>query len=149
MLQGCLKNRIQLRAVIDKIDIQSQHWNFTCFKTNPNALHEEYCNFSDCNFLEKLLFRNAPKFVKNLFHFSDNSDSINMVLLRQQQLRLAIIKAIKLFFANQNVLRHILKQSAIHLEEDKKDVNLLQRFVYIYYQVVYLHFYQLFVYFFT
>ena len=72
-----------------------------------------------------------------------------MALLRQQQLRLAIIKAIKLFFANQNVLRHILKQSAIHLEEDKKDVNLLQRFVYIYYQVVYLHFYQLLVYFFT
>ena len=68
-----------------------------------------------------------------------------MALLRQQQLRLAIIKAIKLFFANQNVLRHILKQSAIHLEEDKKDVNLLQRFVYIYYQVVYLQIYQLFV----
>ena len=58
---------------------------------------------------------------------SDNSDSINMALLRQQQLRLAIIKAVKLFFANQNVLRHILKQSAIHLEEDKKDVNLLQK----------------------
>ena len=69
-----------------------------------------------------------------------------MALLRQQQLRLAIIKAIKLFFANQNVLRHILKQSAIHLEEEKKDVNLLQRFVYIYYEVVSLQFYQLFVY---
>ena len=67
-----------------------------------------------------------------------------MALLRQQQLRLAIVKAIKLFFANQNVLRHILKQSAIHLEEDKKDVNLLQRFVYIFKSVVCLHFYQLF-----
>ena len=64
-----------------------------------------------------------------------------MALLRQQQLRLAIIKAIKLFFANQNVLRHILKQSAIHLEEDKKDVNLLQRFVYIFYHQLFVYIY--------
>ena len=41
LLQGCLKNRIQLRAVIVKIDIQSLHRDFMCFKTNPNALYDE------------------------------------------------------------------------------------------------------------
>jgi hypothetical protein len=41
---------------------------------------------------------------------SDNSDSINMALLRQQQQRLAIIKAARIFFRDQNILRHILKQ---------------------------------------
>ena len=70
---------------------------------------------------------------------SDNSESINMALLRQQQLRLSIVKAIKVFFDNQNVLRHILKQPVFYgaagITEDtssgsdhgKKDANLLQK----------------------
>ena len=41
---------------------------------------------------------------------SDNSDSVNMALLRQQQQRLAIIKAVKVFFEHQNTLRQILRQ---------------------------------------
>lgn len=63
---------------------------------------------------------------------TDNAESINMALLRQQQQRLTIIKAIKVFFSNQNVLRHILKQSvsngALEAAEDKiREANLLQR----------------------
>ena len=47
---------------------------------------------------------------------SDNSDSVNMALLRQQQQRLAIIKAVKVFFEHQNTLRTILRQpvSSLH-----------------------------------
>ena len=45
----------------------------------------------------------------------DNADCINMALLRQQQLRLSIIKAIQVFFNNQNVLRHILKQQIVSI----------------------------------
>ena len=41
---------------------------------------------------------------------SDNADTINMALLRQQQQRLAVVKAVKIFFGNQNFLRTILKQ---------------------------------------
>ena len=33
-----------------------------------------------------------------------------MALLRQQQQRLAVVKAVKVFFGNQNFLRTILKQ---------------------------------------
>ena len=68
---------------------------------------------------------------------TDNSESINMALLRQQQLRLSIVKAIKVFFANQNVLRHILKQPVFYgaagiteessASDGKKDANLLQK----------------------
>ena len=63
-----------------------------------------------------------------------------MALLRQQQLRLSIVKAVKLFFTNQNVLRHILKQpvsyggtgssiddSTSESSSSKKEVNLLQK----------------------
>ena len=42
---------------------------------------------------------------------SDNSDSINLALLRQQQLRLAVVKAVKVFFGHQNILRQILRQT--------------------------------------
>ena len=42
---------------------------------------------------------------------ADSSDTINMALLRQQQQRFAVMKAIKVFFADQNSLRHILAQS--------------------------------------
>ena len=42
---------------------------------------------------------------------SDNSDSINLALLRQQQLRLAVVKAVKMFFGHQNTLRLILRQT--------------------------------------
>lgn len=41
---------------------------------------------------------------------ADHSDSINMALLRQQQQRLSVIKAVKVFFTHQNTLRQILKQ---------------------------------------
>ena len=41
---------------------------------------------------------------------SNNAETINMALLRQQQLRLAVVKAVKVFFSNQNFLRIILKQ---------------------------------------
>ena len=42
---------------------------------------------------------------------AESPDTINMALLRQQQQRLAVMKAVKVFFANQNALRHILSQS--------------------------------------
>jgi hypothetical protein len=44
---------------------------------------------------------------------SDNADTINMALLRQQQQRLAVVKAVKIFFGNQNFLRTILKQQVL------------------------------------
>jgi hypothetical protein len=44
---------------------------------------------------------------------SDNADTINMALLRQQQQRLAVVKAVKIFFGNQNFLRTILKQQVV------------------------------------
>lgn len=40
----------------------------------------------------------------------DNPDTINIALLRQQQLRLALLKAVKVFFDNQNILRYIVCQ---------------------------------------
>ena len=66
---------------------------------------------------------------------ADNSDSINMALLRQQQQRLALIKAIGVFCGHQSVLRHILKQSVPmnsssieDLESDsKRDILLIQK----------------------
>jgi len=45
---------------------------------------------------------------------SDNADTINMALLRQQQQRLSVIKAIKVFFSNQNFLRTILIQPVLN-----------------------------------
>ena len=59
-----------------------------------------------------------------------------MALLRQQQLRLSIVKAVKQFFTNQNVLRHILKQSVTYgaatldesaTSDSKKEISLLQK----------------------
>ena len=41
---------------------------------------------------------------------ADNADSINLALLRQQQQRLAVLKATKVFFGHQNTLREILRQ---------------------------------------
>ena len=41
----------------------------------------------------------------------DNSDSINAALLRQQQLRLAVVRAVRVFFGHQNTLRRILRQT--------------------------------------
>ncbi len=72
----------------------------------------------------------------------NSSDCINMALLRQQQLRLSIIKAVQVFFTNQNVLRHILKQPLTFVNSNletsesseamassglKKEASLLQR----------------------
>ena len=45
---------------------------------------------------------------------SDNPDSINTALLRQQQQRLAGLKAIKVLFSHQNSLRHVLKQIVVY-----------------------------------
>jgi E3 ubiquitin-protein ligase HERC2 len=45
---------------------------------------------------------------------TDNTDSINTALLRQQQQRLAVIKAVKVLFPNQNSLRHVLKQVVVY-----------------------------------
>ncbi|XP_040568701.2 LOW QUALITY PROTEIN: E3 ubiquitin-protein ligase HERC2-like [Lepeophtheirus salmonis] len=45
---------------------------------------------------------------------SDKADAINIALLRQQQQRLAVLKAIRIFFPHQNTLRHILKQPVIY-----------------------------------
>ena len=71
---------------------------------------------------------------------TENSDCINVALLRQQQQRLAILKAIKVLFTHQNSLRHVLKQivlygsSSVESFEDtdvddinKKEVMLIQR----------------------
>ena len=71
---------------------------------------------------------------------TDNSDSINSALLRQQQQRLAILKAIKVLFSHQNSLRHVLKQIVVYgassvesidetesEEMKKKEVMLIQR----------------------
>jgi hypothetical protein len=49
---------------------------------------------------------------------SDNADTINMALLRQQQLRLAVVKTVKAFFSNQNFLRIILKQQVMRLKNE-------------------------------
>ncbi len=46
---------------------------------------------------------------------SDNSDCVNMALLRQQQQRLAVVKAVKVLFGNQNRLRQILSQPVCFL----------------------------------
>ena len=46
---------------------------------------------------------------------SDNPDTINTALLRQQQQRLAALKATKVLFSHQNSLRHVLKQVIIYL----------------------------------
>ena len=45
---------------------------------------------------------------------TDNSDNINTALLRQQQQRLAGLKATKVLFSHQNSLRHVLKQVVVH-----------------------------------
>ena len=72
---------------------------------------------------------------------SDNPDSINTALLRQQQQRLAGLKAIKVLFSHQNSLRHVLKQVVVYgttsvesIDESddndstkKKEIMLIQR----------------------
>ena len=45
---------------------------------------------------------------------ADNPESINTALLRQQQQRLAGMKAIKVLFSHQNTLRHVLKQVVVY-----------------------------------
>ncbi len=47
-----------------------------------------------------------------------------MALLRQQQQRLAVVKAVKIFFGNQNFLRTILKQQV----GDEKPYTVYQTF---------------------
>ena len=45
---------------------------------------------------------------------SDNPESINTALLRQQQQRLSGLKAVKILFSHQNSLRHVLKQVVVY-----------------------------------
>ena len=45
---------------------------------------------------------------------TDTADSVNAALLRQQQQRLAILRAIRVLFSHQNSLRHVLKQIVVY-----------------------------------
>ena len=54
---------------------------------------------------------------------TDNCDSINAALLRQQQQRLAILKAIKVLFSHQNSLRHVLKQIVVYGSSSVESIN--------------------------
>jgi hypothetical protein len=41
---------------------------------------------------------------------NETAESVNAALLRQQQQRLAILRAVRVLFTHQNSLRHVLKQ---------------------------------------
>ena len=58
-----------------------------------------------------------------------------MALLRQQQQRLAVVKAVKVFFGNQNFLRTILKQQVSFTFKARVPLSLSLQHV----QVVYLN----------
>ena len=58
-----------------------------------------------------------------------------MALLRQQQQRLAVVKAVKVFFGNQNFLRTILKQQVSFTFKARVPLSLFLKHV----QVVYLN----------
>jgi E3 ubiquitin-protein ligase HERC2 len=45
---------------------------------------------------------------------TDTAESVNAALLRQQQQRLAILRAIRVLFSHQNSLRHVLKQIVVY-----------------------------------
>ncbi len=54
---------------------------------------------------------------------AENSDNISMALLRQQQQRLAVIKAIKVFFSHHNTLRQILRQKVTLSANSMETIN--------------------------
>ena len=64
---------------------------------------------------------------------SDNPESINTALLRQQQQRLSGLKAVKILFSHQNSLRHVLKQvvvygsNSVESIEDSDDADLIKK----------------------
>jgi len=109
------------------------HFSMDKFSVNEETLHI----WTSLFYLASQDFRIEKDKWKML---TDNSDSINTALLRQQQQRLAILKAIKVLFTHQNSLRHVLKQivvygsSSLESFEDpdaedlkKKEVMLIQR----------------------
>ena len=109
------------------------HFSLDKFSVNDDSLHI----WTSLFYLASQDFRIEKDKWKVL---TDHADSINAALLRQQQQRLAILKAIKVLFSHQNSLRHVLKQivvygsSSVESFEDtdvdglkKKEVMLIQR----------------------
>ncbi len=45
---------------------------------------------------------------------NETAESVNAALLRQQQQRLAILRAVRVLFSHQNSLRHVLKQIVVY-----------------------------------
>jgi hypothetical protein len=45
---------------------------------------------------------------------NETAESVNAALLRQQQQRLAILRAVRVLFTHQNSLRHVLKQIVVY-----------------------------------
>ena len=114
---------------------QDDHFQLEKFSINEDSLHI----WSSLFYLAAQDFKIDKDKWKML---TDNSDNINTALLRQQQQRLAGLKAIKVLFSHQNSLRHVLKQVVVYgttsvesiddteTEESggrKKEVMLIQR----------------------
>ena len=124
--------RLPLAVVTPKLD---DHFQLEKFSINEDSLHI----WSSLFYLASQDFKIDKDKWKML---TDNSDNINTALLRQQQQRLAGLKATKVLFSHQNSLRHVLKQVVVYgttsvesiddteAEETggrKKEVMLIQR----------------------
>ena len=96
--------RMPLAGVVSRTD---DHFQLEKFSINEDSLHI----WSSLFYLAAQDFKIDKDKWKML---TDNSDSINTALLRQQQQRLAGLKAIKVLFSHQNSLRHVLKQVVVY-----------------------------------
>ena len=96
--------RMPLGGVVSRTD---DHFQLEEFSINEDSLHI----WSSLFYLAAQDFKIDKDKWKML---TDNSDSINTALLRQQQQRLAGLKAIKVLFSHQNSLRHVLKQVVVY-----------------------------------
>merc|ERR1719309_780700 len=96
--------KISLSVVSPRTD---DHFQLDKFSINDDSLHI----WTSLFYLAAQDFKIDKDKWKML---TDNSDSINTALLRQQQQRLAGLKATKVLFSHQNSLRHVLKQIVVH-----------------------------------
>ena len=112
--------KVPLTSIINSLTIEQRPFQLEVFSHHEDAVRVATSLFS--------LLSQDFRIDKDKWKIVNDNDCINMALLRQQQLRLSIVKAVKVFFSNQNVLRHILKQPISYgLTDEKKDANLLQR----------------------
>lgn len=88
---------------------------FSSFRLDKFIRNEDAVRVATSLFV--LLAKDFKMDKENLF--SDSPSSINLALLRQQQQRLSLVKAVKVFFAHHLTLRHILKQVVSNFKSRK------------------------------